>query len=87
MNEAGTRSYYPAQKITRGQALAAYTQGSAYAEFAERTKGKLLPGYAADFVLIDRDLYSVDSQSLLHANALETFVSGKQVFLARVHVQ
>jgi predicted amidohydrolase YtcJ len=87
MNEAGTRSYYPAQKITHGQALAAYTQGSAYAEFAEKSKGKLLPGYAADFVLIDRDLYSVDPQSLLHANALETFVSGKQVFLARVHVQ
>jgi predicted amidohydrolase YtcJ len=87
MNEAGTRSYYPAQKITRGEALAAYTQGSAYAEFAEKTKGKLVPGYLADFVLIDRDLYAVDPEALLHAKTLETFVAGRQVFLARVHVQ
>jgi len=44
-------------KLTRGEALYAYTQGSAYAEFAEKAKGKLAPGYDADFILIDRDLY------------------------------
>jgi predicted amidohydrolase YtcJ len=87
MNEAGTRSYYPAQKITRGQALAAYTQGSAYAELSEKITGKLLPGYAADFIFVDRDLYTIDPQALLHAGTLETFVAGRQVFLARVHVQ
>src|SRR6202453_2920621 len=41
MNEAGTKSYFPEEKITRGQALYAYTQGSAYAELAEKRKGKL----------------------------------------------
>ena len=59
MNEAGTKTYYPENKLTRGQALYAYTQGSAYAEFAEKHKGKLLPGYDADFILVDRDLYKV----------------------------
>ena len=87
MNEAGTRTYYPAQKITRGQALAAYTQGSAYAEFAEDTKGKLLPGHDADFIFVDRNLDTVDPQALLHAHVTETFVAGRQVFLAGVHVQ
>ena len=38
-NEAGTKSYYPEQKLTIDQALAAYTSGSAYAEFEERDKG------------------------------------------------
>ena len=42
MNEAGTKIYFPENKLTRGQALYAYTQGSAYAEFAEKRKGKLL---------------------------------------------
>ena len=55
-NEAGTKQYHPDNKLTRGQALAAYTQGSAYAEFAESHKGKLLPGFDADFILVDRDL-------------------------------
>jgi predicted amidohydrolase YtcJ len=56
MNEAGTKTYFPENKLTRGQALYAYTQGSAYAEFAEKHKGKLAPGYDADFILVDRDL-------------------------------
>ena len=65
MNEAGTKSYFPEDKITRGQALFAYTQGSAYAEFAEKRKGKLAPGYDADFILVDRDLYTVPAPQLL----------------------
>ena len=87
MNEAGTKSYFPDQKITRGQALYAYTQGSAYAEFAEKSKGKLLPGYDADFILVDRDLYTAPPQALLHARTLETYVAGQQVYLANVQIQ
>lgn len=82
MNEAGTKSYYPEDKLTRGQALAAYTQGSAYAEIAEKHKGKLLPGYDADFILVDRDLYKVDPSALLLTNVLQTFVAGKDIFTA-----
>jgi predicted amidohydrolase YtcJ len=80
MNEAGTKRYFPENKITRGQALYAYTQGSAYAEFAEKRKGKLAAGYDADFVLVDRDLYKVDAPAILGTNVLETFVAGKQSF-------
>src|ERR1700723_2690875 len=32
-NEAGTHTYFPQDKLTIGQVLFAYTQGSAYAEF------------------------------------------------------
>ena len=45
-------------KLTIGQVLFAYTQGSAYAEFSETYKGRLAPGYVADFVVLDRDLTS-----------------------------
>ena len=55
-NEAGTRSYFPQDRLTIGQVLFAYTQGSAYAEFSETFKGKFAPGYVADFVVLDRDL-------------------------------
>jgi len=80
MNEAGTRSYYPENKITRGPALYAYTQGSAYAEFAEKHKGKLLPGYEADFILVDRNLYTIAAPAILKTIVRETFVAGRKVF-------
>jgi len=79
-NEAGTKEYYPANKITRGQALDAYTQGSAYAEFAETHKGKLAPGYDADFILVDRDLYKIAAPDILHSEVKATYVSGKEAF-------
>jgi len=79
-NEAGNKEYHPANKLTRGQALAAYTQGSAYAEFAEKHKGKLIPGYDADFILVDRDLYKVAASEILRTEVKETYVNGKEVY-------
>jgi predicted amidohydrolase YtcJ len=87
MNEAGTKSYFPEQKISRGQALSAYTQGSAYAEFAEEHKGKLVPGYDADFILLDRDLFTVEAPALLKTQVLETYVGGRQVYLGGVKIR
>jgi len=82
MDEAGKKSYFPENKLTRGQALYAYTQGSAYAEFAEKHKGKLVPGYDADFILVDMDIFKVDAPAILFANVLETFVAGEKAFPA-----
>jgi predicted amidohydrolase YtcJ len=87
MNEAGTKSYFPENKITRGQALYAYTQGSAYAEFAEKCKGKLAPGFDADFIVVDRDLYRVEAAEILKTRVLETFVGGQQVYLGGVKMR
>jgi predicted amidohydrolase YtcJ len=87
MNEKGTKTYFPENKITRGQALYAYTQGSAYAEFAEKHKGKLLPGYDADFILVDRNLYKVGASAILQTTVLETFVAGQEVYAGNVSAQ
>ncbi|HZD50713.1 MAG TPA: amidohydrolase family protein, partial [Silvibacterium sp.] len=83
MNEAGTQTYYPEEKITIWQALYAYTQGSAYAEFSEPWKGKLVPGYVADFVILDRDLTTVAPPEILTTKVLRTVVSGKTVYVSR----
>jgi len=87
MNEAGTKSYFPENRITCGQALYAYTQGAAYAEFAEGRKGKLVAGFDADFVLVDRDLYSVAAAEILKTKVLETFVAGQQVYADGMRIQ
>jgi hypothetical protein len=83
MSEAGTKSYFPEQKLTITQALAAYTTGSAYAEFAEREKGLLEPGMLADFVVLDRDLTKASPHDILATKVLRTVVGGETVYEAR----
>jgi predicted amidohydrolase YtcJ len=80
MNEEGTKSYYPEQKLTIDQAIAAYTTGSAYAEFAEKEKGTLAPGMLADFVVLDRDITKVPPAEILKTQVLRTVVGGKTVY-------
>lgn len=75
-NEAGTQTFEPQEKITLDEALFAYTQGSAYGEFREKVKGRLEPGFLADFVVFDRDLTKVGPQEILHAKVLRTVVGG-----------
>ena len=79
-NEAGTKEYFPEQKITIHQAIAAYTTGAAYAQFAELNKGTLAPGMLADFVVLDRDLTKVDPPEILKTKVLRTVVGGKTVY-------
>ena len=81
-NEAGTKEYYPEQKLTIQQALAAYTTGSAYAQFAETEKGTLAPGMLADFVVLDRDLTKVEAPQILKTKVLRTVVGGTSVYQA-----
>jgi predicted amidohydrolase YtcJ len=87
MNESGTKSYFPENKLTRGQALYAYTQGSAYAEFAEKHKGMLMPSYDADFIVVDRNLYTVAPPAILNTRVLETYVAGQRAFAGSAAAQ
>ena len=80
MNEAGTETFHPEEKLTLSQALFAYTQGSAYAEFAEPWKGKLAPGYVADFVVLDRDLTRIAPSATLSTKVARTVLGGKIVY-------
>jgi predicted amidohydrolase YtcJ len=81
-NEAGTSSYFPQDKLTMGQVLFAYTQGSAYAEFSDTYKGRLAPGYVADFIVLDRDLTRVTTPEILGTRVLRTVVDGETVYQA-----
>ena len=80
MSEDGKKSYYPAQKLNIEQAIAAYTTGAAFAEFAEKQKGKLEPGMLADFVVLDRDITAALPPKMLETKVLRTVVGGKTVY-------
>ena len=75
-NEAGTQTFEPGERVTINEALYAYTQASAFAEYRETSKGRLVPGFLADFVVLDRDLTAVAPRSLLDTVVLRTVVGG-----------
>jgi predicted amidohydrolase YtcJ len=82
-SENGKQEYFPEQRITMDQAIAAYTTGSAFAEFEEKEKGKLAPGMLADFVVLDRDVTAVPAAKILATKVLRTLVGGKTVYEAK----
>jgi hypothetical protein len=79
-SEDGKQEYFPGEKLTIEQAVAAYTTGAAYAEFSERNKGRLEPGMLADFVVLDRDITKVAPPEILKTQVLRTVVGGKIVY-------
>jgi predicted amidohydrolase YtcJ len=79
-NEDGTRDYFPTGRLTIDEALAAYTEGSAYAEFEENAKGKIAAGMYADFVVLDRDITDIRPHDILGTQVLRTVVGGKTVY-------
>jgi len=80
MSEDGKKSYYPAQKLNIEQAIAAYTAGAAFAEFAEKQKGKLEAGMLADFVVLDQDITAALPPKIPDTKVLRTVVGGKTVY-------
>jgi hypothetical protein len=82
-SEDGKQEYFPDQRVTMDQAIAAYTTGSAFAEFEEKQKGQIVPGMLADFTVLDRDITAVSPQKLLGTKVLRTVVGGKTVYEAK----
>ena len=82
-SESGKQEYFPEQRLTIDQAIAAYTTGSAFAEFEEKEKGKLVAGMLADFVVLDRDVTSASPEKILATKVLRTVVGGKTVYEAK----
>ena len=81
-NEAGTASFHVEQKLTIAEAIYAYTQAPAYAEFRETSKGRLEQGFLADFVILDHDLMKATPEEILHTKVLRTVVGNKTVYTA-----
>jgi predicted amidohydrolase YtcJ len=79
-SEDGKKEYFPAQRIDMDEAIAAYTRGSAFAEFSEKDKGQIAPGMLADFVVLDRDITGATPAKLLETKVLRTVVGGKTVY-------
>ena len=73
--------WIPEQRLSMEQAFDAFTRGAAHAAFAEDRIGTLEPGRMADFLLIDRDIFTAESPTAIReTQVLETWLSGRQVW-------
>ncbi len=71
------------QAVTLGQAFRAFTATAAFAGFAEDRIGSLTPGHLADFLLLDRDIFTVSAADIRAAKPIETWMAGKRIWVAK----
>jgi predicted amidohydrolase YtcJ len=71
--------WVPEEKITIREAVAAYTSGSAFAEFQEGEKGTIARGRLADLVILSEDVFSIPPARIKEVSVLTTVVGGKVV--------
>jgi predicted amidohydrolase YtcJ len=72
--------WFPEQKLTVPEAVEAYTNGSAYAEFQDKDKGSIMPGKLADMVLLSDDIFTIDPVKIRDVKVLKTIVGGRVVW-------
>jgi hypothetical protein len=70
----------PEERITVVQALEMYTRNGAYIGFEEKQKGSLESGKFADFIVIDRDILSIQPDQIKDVQVLKTYVGGELVY-------
>ncbi|KEQ54024.1 amidohydrolase [Sphingobium chlorophenolicum] len=73
--------WMPEQRVSFAAALDGFTRQAAYAGFAEKRFGSLVPGQRADFLLIDRDISSASPTDIRATQVLETWIGGKRVYV------
>ncbi len=71
--------WLPEQRITIEQAVRMYTYGSAYSCFQETSKGRLMENMLADFILLDRDIFNIETGAIQDTKVLQTWIGGKLV--------
>ncbi|HEY0898333.1 MAG TPA: amidohydrolase, partial [Sphingobacteriaceae bacterium] len=66
--------------LSREEALRGMTIWAAKGSFEEKEKGSIERGKFADFIILDRDIMTVEGKDLLNTRVLKTYVNGEKVY-------
>jgi len=75
-----SNGWYPSQKMTREEALKAYTNWASFAAFQENLNGSLERNKLADFIVLSKDIMRVDAKEIPGTVVEKTFVGGTLVY-------
>jgi predicted amidohydrolase YtcJ len=73
-------TYAPQEAISPWEALKLYTSSNSWVNFDERVKGRIAPGYLADFAHLSRDVLTAPVEELRAITVRRTMVGGSWVF-------
>jgi len=76
-------AFYPAQRMTREEAIYSYTLANAIAQFEEKDKGSITVGKMADLVLLNNDLTKCAEEAIAGTKVLMTIVDGKILYQSK----
>jgi len=79
--------WIPTERASLETMVTAYTIAGAYVNHRDRETGSLEVGKAADFIIIDRDIFKIRPQEIGTTRVLFTFVDGRQVYEARASTE
>jgi hypothetical protein len=74
--------WHSEQRMSRKEALQAYTIWAAFASFEEKTKGSLEPGKVADLVVLSDDIMKAEPRKILDTAVELTMIAGETVYSA-----
>ena len=80
INNKPEGGFYPKECVDVETAIDAYTYESAYCEFMEDVKGRIKPGYYADMVMLDTDIFTCDPLTIKDILPVMTMVGGRVVY-------
>jgi hypothetical protein len=72
--------WFPAERMTREEALLSMTIWPAYAAFMERESGSITPGKYADFVVLDQDIMTAAPERILDTQVVMTVWNGEVAY-------
>jgi predicted amidohydrolase YtcJ len=75
----GKDGWYPQQRLNLADAIHGFTLGAAYAASMEDCLGKLAPGFMADIIMLEDDLFQLPEGNLYQVKPAATMVAGEWV--------
>ena len=73
--------WLPEERMSREDAIRAFTLDAAYAGFMEKLTGSLEMGKRADFIVLDQDIMQIPAEDIARLRVAETWVDGERVFI------
>lgn len=78
----GTALLNSRHRLSRAEALRAYTLGSAWFSSEEHVKGRIAPGQYADFALLSEDYFEIPAEKIGSIESVLTVLGGRVVYAA-----
>jgi predicted amidohydrolase YtcJ len=72
--------WYPAESLSREEAVRGFTLDAAYAGFMETSVGSLESGKRADFIVLDQNIFEIEASDIDDIKVLQTWLDGELVY-------